>query len=650
MRSLQQAPYGSWRSPITASAVAAGSLGLGAIVVDGGDLYWAEGRPEEGGRVVIVRQGADGATRDVIPAPYNARTRVHEYGGGAYAVRDGTIYFSHFGDNRVYRVDPGGAPRAITPADARRYADLVIDGPRGRLLAICEDHSQAGREAVNTLVALDAAGERAPQTLAAGHDFYSSPALSPDGRRLAWLAWNHPNMPFDGTELWLAEVAADGSLGDPRRIAGGLSESVTQPAWSPAGVLHFVSDRSGWWNLYRWREGQAEPLAPRAAEFARPQWTFGQSYYAVVSASELVAAYTQDGVWRLALIDTAGGAARELRHAFPDVSSVQALPGRVAFVAGFYDAPAAVVTLDLATQALAVVRQAGAPALDPEFLTPPTALAYPTTGGLTAYGFYYPPRNPDYSAPSGERPPLYVAVHGGPTGQAVAAFSLGRQYFTSRGLAVLVVNYGGSTGYGRAYRERLNGTWGVVDVEDSEHGARHLIAEGLADAERVIIEGGSAGGYTTLRALTVSEVFKAGASYFGIADLASFAAETHKFESRYLDRLVGPLPEQVARYRERSPIHALDRFNAPVLLLQGLDDRIVPPNQSEMMFTALRARGIPVAYLPFPGEGHGFRREDTLVRALEAELYFYSRVFGFALGDAVDGIEIENLAGWSAPG
>ncbi len=640
------APYGSWKSPITSDLIVAETIRLGQIALDGQDVYWVESRPTEGGRYVIVRRTSDGRMTDVTPLPFNARTRVHEYGGGAFVVADGqavAVYFSDFADQRLYRQDAGAEPRPITPEASLRYADGVIVPRRGRMICIREDHTNSEREAVNAIVSLDLEGGDSGQVLVSGNDFYSSPRLSPDGSRLAWLTWNHPNMPWNGTELWVGELRADGSLGQAERVAGGEEESIFQPEWSPDGVLHFVSDRTGWWNLYRWRDGQVEPLVEMEAEFGLPQWIFGMSIYAFESARRIICAYTQQGTWRLASLDTTTGKLEPIETPYTEIEYVRAAPGRAVFLAGSPTEPLSIIQLDLATRRLEVLRRSGEIAIDPEYLSIPQEIEFPTENGLTAHAFFYAPKNRDYVAPSGERPPLLVIIHGGPTGATSSTLSLGIQYWTSRGMAVLDVNYGGSTGYGRAYRQRLEGQWGVVDVDDCVNGARYLVERDEVDENRLAIRGGSAGGYTTLSALTFRDIFKAGASYYGISDLEALAKDTHKFESRYLDRLVGPYPERRDLYKERSPIHFTHRLSCPMILFQGLEDKVVPPNQAETMFEAVRAKGLPVAYLPFEGEQHGFRRAENIKRALDAELYFYSKVFGFELADPVEPVSIENL-------
>jgi len=635
------APYGSWKSPITSDVIVAATVGLGQIQLDGDDVYWLEARPTEGGRNVVARWTPDGRITDVTPAPFNARTRVHEYGGGSFAVSRGVVHFSHFPDQRLYQQTENAAPQPLTTASPLRFADTIIDSRRHRLICVCEDHTTPGKEPINSLVSVDLT-TGAVTTLVSGSGFYSSPRLSPDGARLAWLSWNHPNMPWDKTELWVGEFTADGHLGQKRHVTDGGAESVFQPEWSPDGVLHFVSDRTGWWNLYRWRDGHIEALCPMEAEFGRPQWVFGMSTYAFVAPDRLVCAYSSQGTWRLALLDTTTRQLTPVATPYTEISDVRAIPTHIVFVGGSPTEPASIVRLDVATQQHAVLRRATTLTLDPGYLSTPQAIEFPTEHGLTAHALFYPPHNQDYAAPDDERPPLLVKSHGGPTAAAQTTLNLGIQYWTSRGVAVLDVNYGGSSGYGRAYRERLKGQWGIVDVDDCINGARYLVKKGLVDGNRLAITGGSAGGYTTLCALTFRNFFKAGASHYGICDLEALAHDTHKFEARYEESLVGPYPARRDLYRARSPIHFTERLSCPVIFFQGLDDKVVPPNQAEMMVAALRAKGLPVAYIPFAGEQHGFRKAENIKRALDAELYFYSRVFGFSLADPVEPVRIEN--------
>jgi dipeptidyl aminopeptidase/acylaminoacyl peptidase len=638
------APYGSWKSPITSDLIVQGTIRLGEIRLDGDDIYWSEGRPLEGGRSVVVRRTPDGTTTDITPTGFNVRTRVHEYGGGSYIVADKTVYFSNFADQRLYRQPVGSEPQPLTPEANLRYADAVIDRQRNRLICIREDHTASEREAVNTVVAVSLSDDSPTpgEVLVSGNDFYSSPRLSPDGSQLAWLTWNHPNMPWDGTELWVAEVKENGELGDRHLVAGGLTESVFQPEWSPDGVLYFVSDRTNWWNLYRWQNGQVEPLCEKAAEFGLPHWVFGMFTYGF-DRDSLICTYTEDGIQHLARLNPQSLELSEIETSFASIGGIQVAPEFAVFGAGSPTTPGVIARLDLKTGQTEVLRRSSETEVDPGYLSVPETVEFPTENGLTAHAFYYAPKNQDFQAPPEERPPLLVKIHGGPTAATSATFNLGIQYWTSRGIAILDVNYGGSTGYGRDYRERLKGNWGIVDVDDCVNGAKYLVERGEVDGDRLTIDGGSAGGYTTLAVLAFRDTFKAGASYYGVSDAAALAEDTHKFESRYLDGLIGPYPERQDLYRERSPIHHTDQLSCPVIFFQGDEDKIVPPNQAEMMVAALKAKGIPVAYVLFEGEQHGFRKAENIKRSLDTELYFYSRVFGFELADPVEPVAITNL-------
>jgi dipeptidyl aminopeptidase/acylaminoacyl peptidase len=637
------AAYGSWRSPLSAETVAAGHIGLSQIQLDGDDLYWVEQRPAESGRNVIVRRSG-GTLEDITPAAYNARTRVHEYGGGAYVVDRGSVWFTNFKDQRLYRQTSGKPPVPITREADVRHADLVLDRPHERLIAVREDHSTSSRWAVNTIVALPLGTPGArEQTLVEGNDFYASPRVNPAGTHLAWLTWNHPNMPWDGSELWIAELAEGGSLRAPRKVAGGPAESIFQPAWSPDGALYFLSDRTGWWNLYRWKGLAVEPVLEMPAELGTPQWLFAMSTFAFDSEHRIVCQVRSQGVARLATIDTASGRMQPVETPYTAFQPfIQARQGIAYSVAGSPTQSPSLIEVQLDTGQTDVIRGSTGEDLDQRYISIPQAIEFPTENGLTAHAFFYPPVNPDYQAPDGELPPLIVYVHGGPTGAVSNALDPETQFWTSRGLAYVVVNYGGSAGYGREYRQRLNGRWGVVDVADCINAARYLVDRRKVDGRRVAITGGSAGGYTVLRALTSTDFFKAGASHFGISDLEVFHQDTHKFESMYDQGLIGRWPEERQTYRERSAIHAVDRIGAPIILFQGLEDKIVPPNQAELIVDAMRRKGLPVAYIAYEGEQHGFRMAKNIKRTLEAELYFYSRIFGFQLADAIEPVRIEN--------
>lgn len=637
---IKTAVFGNWHSPLSAREIAGEVVSFGHVAVDGDTPYWSESRPREGGRQTLMRWRG-GRAEEILPAPWSARSRAHEYGGGAFAVADGVVYFCHNADQRIHAFRPGEEPRALTPESATRYADVLVDVHRPRLIAVAEIPA-GDREPSASLVSVSLHGG-APEALAEGEDFYSSPALSVDGQSLAWLSWNHPAMPWDGTRLWLADLDAEGRPRDARCIAGGEQDSVFEPQFGPNGELYFVSDRSGWWNLYRYRDGRTEPLCPRAAEFGLPQWQFGMSTYAV-AGPDLVCAFTEHGQWSLARLETASGRLEPYPLPFTDINAVRVAGRQAVFIAASPRQMPALVSFDLDTGQPTVLRESASTSLNGEDISAAEAVSYPTRGGQVAHGFFYPPRHHRYRAPAGERPPLLVLLHGGPTAATGSGLNPRIQYFTTRGFAVLDVNYRGSTGYGRAYREQLDGQWGVADVEDCVAGACWLAAQGRVDGKRMVIRGSSAGGYTTLCALTFHECFAAGASYYGISDLEALARDTHKFEKHYLERLVGPWPARAARYRERSPIHHSERLRSPVIFFQGREDKVVPPDQTELLAAALRRRGIPVAVIVFDNEAHGFRRAENIERALEAEYFFYSRVLGFTPADDFPPLVIENLS------
>ena len=638
---MKTRPYGTWSSPITPDSIVAETIRLSSVSLDAGRIGWLEGRPAEGGRNVLVRTDAAGRDADITPPPFNVRSRVHEYGGGAYAVSGDRVWFSSFDDGRIYTQAGTAAPEPLTAEGPVRFADLTVDPGRRRLLAVRELHRD-GAPPVNDLVSISI-DDGSVRVLASGHDFFAAPAPSPDGKRLAWLAWDQPDMPWDAAALWLADLDRDGTPGTPSRIAGGRGSAAFQPAWSPDGALWCVVDPDGWWNLHRWRDGELRCMCRAESEFGKPLWQLGTTTFGFDARGCVVCTWRGDGAWRLGRLDS-NGAMTEIPLEWTSIDSLVVEGTTAAFIGGAPDRSAAVVSLDLESGETRVRRTSSALSIDDRFLSRPVALTWPTgDGDEVSHGYHYPPRNASYRAPAGESPPLLVMSHGGPTGATSDSLSPATQFWTSRGFAVLDVDYRGSTGYGRAYRERLYGEWGLADVEDCVAGAAHLADTGRADASRLAIRGGSAGGYTTLAALTFHDAFRAGASYYGICDLEVLAADTHKFEARYLDRLVGDWPAQMEVYRARSPLHHASRLGCPIIFFQGLDDRIVPPNQAELMVDALDRRGLPVACLMFEGEGHGFRGADTIRRCLEAELLFYARVFGFEPADALAPVEIRNL-------
>lgn len=635
--------FGEWKSPITSSLIATSAIGLAETYREGNVLYWTEMRPNEGGRQAIVMRDENRNVEDVIAAPFSARSRVHEYGGGAFTVIGRVIYFSNMADQRLYRVEPGGEPVAVTAESKRRFADGTIDKTGSWMIAVCENHEKAGSEAVNTLVRIDLkTGE--VKDVVSGADFYASPRLSPDGKSIAWISWHHPSMPWDETELWLSSVDGAGNLAQPKKIAGTAGESINEPRWSPKGELFYVSDLSQWWNLYRYENGgRSVPVHESESEFTGPLWGLGISSYGFLNDHEIIAAHVIKGVWFLGRLDLNSGFLKRIDVPFSEIRQVRVSGQKVSFLAAAPDEPWTLIEWDRPTDEFKRVKTAFRVDVPTTFFSSPSAVQFDTARGKS-YGFYYPPCNPDHENKN-EAPPLLVVSHGGPTGACSTNLNLGYQFWTSRGFAVLDVNYGGSTGYGTQYRRRLNGQWGIVDVEDCIAGANHLVAQKLADPKRLIIRGGSAGGFTTLAALTFHKVFSAGASHYGVSDIELLAKDTHKFESKYDSTLIGPYPQRKDLFVERSPIHYVDQISCPLILLQGLEDKVVPPNQAEKMYLAVKKRGIPVAYVTFAGEDHGFRKKESIERALNSELYFYSKIFNFVPADKIEPIQIDNLPG-----
>jgi dipeptidyl aminopeptidase/acylaminoacyl peptidase len=638
------APYGAWVSPFKIERLTDRVVFLIEPQVVDGVRWWLEGRPDEGGRQALVRREADGSLTRMTPDGFNTRSRVHEYGGAAYLVSGDLVVVSDFGTGRLNRVVRPGDLEPLTPEKQWRFADAIHDASRNRLIAIREDHepdvvAEHG-EWNNELVAIDlSTGD--VSVLASGSDFYAAPRLSPDGTTLAWLEWHHPNMPWDGTELRLATIAADGSLPDPRTIAGSRTEWISQPRWSPGGVLHFAAEPTGWMNLYRWVDGKAQQVTDLEAELVGPDWQFGYTTYTFLPGGEILAIARSLGRDELIRVRR-DGAISTIDLPYTEMNSLSVDGDRVLLRGAGPKQPAQIVELDLDGR-IEVLRNANPNQPDPQDVSMPQHIEFPTTGDRTAFGNYYPPTNRSYAAPPGELPPLIVTSHGGPTAAAFSGFATGIQLFASRGYAVLDVDYGGSTGYGEPYRKRLEGEWGVVDVDDCVAGARYLAGEGLVDGSRQAVRGGSASGFTTLAALAFTDHFDAGCTYFGIGDLRAFVKDTHKFESRYLESLLGPWPEAKQVYLDRSPALHAERITAPVLVQQGAEDRVVPPSEAERIVDALFERRIPHAYLLYPGEDHGFRGHDAIIRSFEAELSFYAQVFGFEPADKIEPLEIQFL-------
>ena len=651
----ERLPYGSWPSPVAAAQVAGAGVRLQALTLDRDDTYWIESRPSEGGRQPLLRHSPDGTTSEVTPSGFNARTRVHEYGGGEHWVHNGVTFATNFVDQCLYRFDSAtaegpGAPDApksqpITPEPATPAADRYADGdltPDGALIYCVRERHTEGSEAANELVVLPADGSAEPTVIGTGTDFVSSPRVSPDGTTLAWLSWDHPRMPWDGTALHIATIEDGGTLGPATLVAGATDESVLQPRWAPDGTLHFISDRSGWWNLYAYRAGFISPIVPSEAEFAGPDWVFGLSSYDFLDDGSLICSYGTDEGAALARLRPGATDLEPIPCDYTSISYLRASGDRIAFIGASATQAAAVVSGPADGSDWRTLMRSRTDELDASYVATPESITFPTTDGVTSHALYYAPRHAEIEGPEDERPPLVVMSHGGPTSATSGAYNPAIQFWTTRGIAVVDVNYRGSTGYGRDYRRALNQQWGIVDTDDCIAAAAYLVDRGDVDGDRLAIRGGSAGGYTTLCALAFHNVFQAGASYFGVADAEALATDTHKFESRYLDSMIGPYPEAAATYKERSPIHFADQISAAVILFQGLEDEVVPPAQAEQMVAALAANNLPHAYLPFEGEQHGFRRAENIIATLEAELSFYGQVLGF-IPVGIDPVPIENL-------
>jgi dipeptidyl aminopeptidase/acylaminoacyl peptidase len=640
-----QMPYGAWESPVTAEALADSQVRFENLRSVAGRVYWTENVPTAGGAHGVFCLGAGGAAVAVVPAATNVRGRVHEYGAAPYLIVGECAYYTKFADQRLYRLAPGAEPEPLTPK-GYRYADAVPlrthDGTVTALVCVREDHTDP-RDVRNAVVRIALPAGGAGEILHAESDFVAYPRVSPDGRRLAFIAWQHPHMPWDATTLMVAQLH-DSGLTALATVAGGPSESVLEPQWDSDGTLYFISDRSGFWNLYAWDGAAVRAVWPRAAEFASPLWQLGQANYALLGNGHALARFGEDGIDQLAVIDLQRGSAQVLDLPYVCYDQLARIDAdHVALVAGSARAPQSIVRIHAPSGRAQTLREAGRALLAPAAVSVAVPIDFPSTQGRTAHAFYYPPANAAFCGPPGELPPLLTLVHGGPTTQAPPVYSPAVQYWTSRGFAVVDVNYGGSSGYGRAYRRQLEGNWGVVDVADVIAAAQYLSRTGEVDPQRTAIRGGSAGGFTVLLALCTSDVFRAGADYYGISDMAALARDTHKFESRYLDSLIGPLPQAQAIYESRSPLQHLDGFKVPLLVLQGAEDPVVPPNQSALIVDALRARHAPVAYLLYEGEGHGFRKPQNIIRSLQAELSFYGQVFGFTPADRLPPLKIENL-------
>ena len=632
-------PYGTWKSPINSQLITADSVSLDELQLHSSGTYWLERRPGDQGRCVIVQHN-NGINTDLYASPYSARSRCHEYGGGVYCIADNGLFFVNDSDQNIYFCSTNSPPIAITNDDCS-YADLQFDKQSQRLICVQQRNNPDFHENLNSLIAIDLQSYSII-TLHSGNDFYASARLSHCGKQLSWLCWNHPDMPWDKTTLWLSDIDNKHQLHNTKTIQHpeSANTSIFQPQWSPDDQLYFVSDLSGWWNLYRYHNDLIEAVSHEQLEFGLPQWVFAQSSYAFTSNNTILCAPIDDGIASLVLLDTKTGSLKTINKEWNSFSSIQAINDHYSFIAASAQSFPEVISLQC-DQALTLQRSCQTQ-LDTGYYSYGQATHFNTRHNDQAFAIYYAPTNKDYSAALDEKPPLIVLCHGGPTAMADPSLDIRKQYWTSRGFALLDVNYSGSTGFGRAYRERLNGNWGLRDAEDCCDAAQHMVDMGLADAERLIIKGGSAGGYTVLCTLTFHPTFSAGASYYGIGDLESLMTDTHKFESHYLDRLVGPYPENKNEYQKRSPINYVEQLNCPVIFFQGTEDKVVPKEQAEKMFSALKSKGIPVAYIPFEGEQHGFRKADTIQQALDSEYTFYSKVFDMPV-DTNTQLHIENL-------
>ena len=619
-------PYGSWPSTLSAELITRAAPGLNFLQSHGERLFWVESRPWEAGRNVIMCREGDGSTRDLLPAPFSHQSRVHEYGGMAYAMDDSHLYFVNAADQRIYQLAlaEDKQPVAITAAGSR-FADLVIDQARQQLIAVCETHHD-NREPENTLVSIVLA-DGSLSTLVSGADFYAFPRISPDSKQLCWIEWQHPNMPWDSTQLWLANFS-DGGLSDKMLVAGAdNNEAIFQPQWSPDNQLYFVSDKNNWWNIYRIENGSRQPVLEIEAEFATPLWQFGMTSYDFIDADTIACVYTKNGIWHSGFIDIQSGQLNTIESQYSSMQAVTCHQDKLYLVAGAAALPSELISISRQAKVTSIYSPATL-ALAPENLSEPQSILFASgRDNQPVHAFYYPPTNANYCGIEGELPPVIALCHGGPTGATDSGLNLKLQYWCNRGFAVVDINYRGSTGFGRAYRHSLAGAWGIADVEDTQHAIRYLTEQQMIDPQRCLIRGGSAGGYTVLSALTFTDTFQAGASLYGIGDLETLAKDTHKFESRYMDSLIGPYPERRDIYLQRSPIHHAEGLNCPVIFLQGLEDKVVPPNQAEMMVKLLEEKGIKVAHVTFPDEGHGFRKANNIIHAMESELAFYRDVF-----------------------
>ncbi len=631
------AEYGSWQSKITAETVATKSIKFGFSEIDGDTIYYEEIRPENDGKSSLVKQKIGKEPVDLLPKQYNVRTRIHEYGGKSFFVKEKEIYFVNFNDQRIYKID-GNIVTHLTEGENFRYADIVFDKEKNCLYSVQEEHKKEA--VINSVIKIDLK-TKAKTTIASGRDFYASLTLSLDNKKLAFISWNHPNMPWDGANLMVYQIDEK----KLNKVAGGVDESIFQPSFGPDGRLYFVSDKNNFWNLYCLEKDELQPIYLSDAEMGVPLWQLGITTYSFIQKNDKLFIYaicSKNGRDLLSEIDISEKKVKEIKLPFTSLTNIKSSKDKLIFFAQSATLENSLILYDTVKKDLAIVKHSRKTDLKQEYISKPEAIEF-LSNNKKIYAFYYPPKNPDFAAPKDSLPPLIVKSHGGPTGQSKGVLNLETQYWTSRGFALVDVNYCGSSGYGREYRQSLYGKWGVADVDDCCNAALYLVKMKKAHPKKLIVRGGSAGGYTTLACLAFTKVFNAGASYFGLSELITFIQHTHKFEARYLDKLIGPYPKEKDLYIKRSPLYSADKISCPVLLLQGEEDMVVPKEQAEMMFKALLKQKIPTAYLLFPHEQHGFRSSKNIKRALEAEHYFYSKIFGFEVMDKIEPINIENF-------
>ena len=635
--------YGEWPSPISAALLAQGSIRFGEIALCAGEIYWLESCNQEKGRISAFRQKTNGEVENLLASEFNVRTRVHEYGGGAFTVSEKAVYFSNDADRQLYVLERNRTPHKITEYPNWRFADFMVDNVRQRLISVAEDHSNTTNLPKNVLVSIPLDSSKPMQILADGHDFYSNPVMSKDGKRLAFLSWNLPNMPWNSTSLWVAELNEDGNIGKLVKVAGSSTESIFQPQWGEKDELFFVSDRNGWWNIYRYTDNQIELVLEMAAEFGLPQWVFGMSTYAIIDQNHLAAAYSKDGEWHIGIIDICEKQIKELEIPYTYITQVRADTRQIVFQAASPTHPTQIVRYRIESNHLEIIRSSISIEIDKRYWSIPRKIHF-HSDGVPIQGFYYPPYNPEIQPDANDKPPLLIFCHSGPTGATDNSLSLKIQYWTSRGFAVLDVNYRGSTGFGRAFREALQHQWGISDVKDCINGAKYLISAGEVDSKKIAMSGSSAGGFTALTAMiTYPELIAAGCSKYGVSDLIALSEHTHKFELKYNDWLIAPYPEKIEEYRKRSPIQHIEALKCPLLIMQGGEDKIVLPEQSEKLSEALKSKNIPVAYVLFPDEGHGFRNPENILKAIEMELYFYCKIFKLLPNENLTPVVIYNV-------